>query len=62
MAKAYIHVRPDLATTADLATESTGNPGAFPLGGIWVTADGLAHLVTANDGTTVTWGVLALEP
>jgi hypothetical protein len=58
--KAYIHVRPDLADTAALAAEGTANPAAFPLGGIWVTADGAAHLVTANDGTTVTWGTITV--
>ena len=60
MSKEYIHVRPDLANTAALAAESTANPAAFALGGIWVTANGVVHVVTANDGTTVTWGTVTV--
>ena len=54
--KAYIHVREDVATAAALATLATANPTAFPLGAMYVTADGAVSIVQANDGTTVTWG------
>jgi hypothetical protein len=60
VSKEYIHVRPDLADTAALAAEGTANPAAFAVGGIWITADGAAHLVKANDGTTITWGVITV--
>jgi myo-inositol-hexaphosphate 3-phosphohydrolase len=53
--KRYVHYRADLADKAALDTYiGTSEAKNFPVGSLWVTADGKLNIVSANDGSTVT--------
>ena len=54
MAKRYINYRSDLANEAAVQAVVDAAPAAFPVGSFIVDAAGSIHIVTANDGTTVT--------
>jgi uncharacterized protein GlcG (DUF336 family) len=51
--KGYTMVRLDLANTAAAQAVVDANPTAYAIGTIIVSADGIANMVTSNDGTTV---------
>lgn len=60
MAKAFIHVRRDLANLAALQAAADANKASYPAGGQYLLGDGAVVIVTGNDGTTVTLGTVTV--
>jgi|DEB0MinimDraft_10_1074344.scaffolds.fasta_scaffold463783_1 hypothetical protein len=63
MAKRYVEYRSDLAAKANLDTwiATHSDTKSFPIGAMFVTADGDLHIVTANDGSTVTTATVGVQ-
>jgi hypothetical protein len=49
--KAYWHVRLDLADSAAVIAAAAANPTSFPLGNVYVAADGTATIIIDDAGT-----------
>ena len=56
MGKRYIHTVDDAAITTGILFKASAeeNPGQYPVGGLYVLANGVLLQISANDGTTVT--------
>lgn len=62
MSKRYVHAVEDTGITnaAGLKAVADTNPGAYPVGGLYVLTNGVLLIVTANSGSAVTLGTVTV--
>jgi hypothetical protein len=58
--KGYIHIHPEYADLGELQIAANSNTKEFPIGDMYMTADTNLFIVKANNGVTVTFGIVTV--